>query len=64
MLHKFFTNAKMFNPTLIIVLCHQDIKIPCGQYNFNIIIKLLVAQKFINYTKMHLNSLWVSLDFE
>jgi len=63
MLHKFFTNAKMFNPTLIIVLCHQKFKIPCGQYNFNIITKLLVAQKFINYIKMHPSSLWVSLNF-
>jgi hypothetical protein len=47
MLHKFYTYAKMLNPTMIVILCHQKIKVPCGWSNFNLVTKLLVAQKFI-----------------
>jgi branched-subunit amino acid transport protein AzlD len=32
---------------MIVVLCHQEIKVPCGQYGFNLVTKLLIAQKLI-----------------
>jgi hypothetical protein len=47
MLQKISTDVKMFDPSTIVVLSHQEIKIPCGRYGFNLITKLLVAQNFI-----------------